>query len=90
MAKLVRGGIVYGCGTPGLDGYRPTALDDPLQAFYQQVNKAGQESQKVLVSLNDARASYFKTYVRCAGKQLRAAEGPRAGGLSRTLSGLPK
>jgi hypothetical protein len=44
----------------------------------------------VLASLNDARASYFKTYVRCAGKQLRAAEGPRAGGLSRTLSGLPK
>jgi hypothetical protein len=79
VAKLVRGGIVYGCGTPGLDGYRPTALDDPLQAFYQQVNKAGQESQKVLVSLNDARASYFKTYVRSARKQLRAAEGPSSG-----------
>jgi hypothetical protein len=72
--------IVYGCGIPGLDGYRPAALDAPLQAFYQQVNKAGQESQKVLASLNEARAGYFSIYMKRAGKQLRAAEGAALAG----------
>jgi hypothetical protein len=66
--------ITYGCGYPGLDGYRPAMLDAPLQAFYQQVNKAGQEGQKVLASLNDARANYMKTYMTRAEKQLRAVE----------------
>jgi hypothetical protein len=66
--------IIYGCGTPGLDGYRPTALDAPLQAFYQQVNKAGQEGQKALANINVARASYFKAYMRGAEKQLRGTE----------------
>jgi hypothetical protein len=38
------------------------------------VNKAGQEGQKVLASINDARASYIKTYMGRAEKQLRAVE----------------
>jgi hypothetical protein len=66
--------IAYGCGHPGLDGYRPALLDAPLQAFYQQVNKAGQEGQKMLASANNARASYLKAYLGRAEKQLRAAE----------------
>ena len=66
--------IAYGCGHPGLDGYRPAALDRPLQALYQQVNKAAQEGQRVLASANDARAGYFKAYVGRAEKQLRSAE----------------
>jgi hypothetical protein len=66
--------IAYGCGIPALDGYRPAALDVPLQAFYQQINKAGQEGQKALASLNEARASYIKAYMRRAEKQLRATE----------------
>jgi hypothetical protein len=66
--------IAYGCGHPALDGYRPAVLDAPLQAFYQQVNKAGLEGQKVLASANDARASYLKAYMGRAEKQLRAAE----------------
>jgi hypothetical protein len=65
--------IVYGGGYPGLDGYRPAALDAPLHAFYQQVNKAGLEGQRVLASANDARASYLKTYMVRAEKQLRSA-----------------
>jgi hypothetical protein len=64
--------IVYGCGYPGLDGYRPAALDAPLRAFYQQVNKAGIEGKKVLASANDARASYLKDYMGRAEKQLRS------------------
>ena len=66
--------IAYGCGYPGLDGYRPAALDAPLQAFYQQVNKAGQEGQRMLASANNAGASYLKDYWRRAEKQLRPAE----------------
>jgi hypothetical protein len=53
--SLIVAAIAYGCGHPALDGYCPAALDAPLQAFYQQVNKAGQEGQKVLASANDAR-----------------------------------
>jgi hypothetical protein len=66
--------IAYVCGNPALDGYRPAALDAPLRAFYQQVNKAGQEGQKALASLNEARASYLKAYMGRAEKQLRAAQ----------------
>ena len=65
--------IAYGCGYPGLDGYRPAALDAPLQAFYQQVNKAGLEGRRVLASVNDARTSYLKAYMGRAEQQLRAA-----------------
>jgi hypothetical protein len=66
--------IAYGCGHPGLDGFRPVALDAPLQAFYQQVNKAALDGQRLLVSANESRASYFKAYVGSAKKQLHAAE----------------
>jgi hypothetical protein len=57
-----------------MDGYRPAALDAPLQAFYQQVNKAAQEGQRALASINEARAGYFKAYMGRAEKQLRSAE----------------
>lgn len=66
--------IAYGCGNPGLDGYRPAALDRPLQSFYQQVNQAAQEGQRVLASVNGASASYVSAYVSRAEKQLREAE----------------
>jgi len=72
--SLIVVAIAYGCGHPGLDGYRPAALDAPLQVFYQQVNKVGLEGQKLLASANDARASYIKSYVTSAEKQLRAAD----------------
>jgi len=71
---LCAAAIVYGCGYPGLDGYRPAALDAPLHAFYEQVNKAGAEGQKVLANANSARATYIKAYLGRAEKQLRAAE----------------
>jgi hypothetical protein len=69
--------IVYVCGTPLLDGLRPAAFDAALQAFYRQVNLAGQEGQKALANINEARASFFKAYTRRAEKQLR---GPGLGG----------
>jgi hypothetical protein len=66
--------IFYGFGNPGLDGYRPAALDAPLQAFHRQVNSAAQEGQRALASANEARASYLKAYMGRAEKQLRSAE----------------
>lgn len=74
---LIVAAVIYGFGYPGLDGYRPAALDAPLQAFYQQVNKAGQEGEKVLASVNSARAGYFKAYMGRAEKQLRAPQSPQ-------------
>jgi hypothetical protein len=71
---LVVAAVFYAVGYPALDGYRPAALDAPLQAFYQQVNRAGQEGQKALASINSARASYFKAYMGRAEKQLRAPQ----------------
>jgi hypothetical protein len=66
--------IAYGCGHPVLDGYRPAALDAALQAFYQQVNKAAQDGQRMLLSANESRAGYFKAYMGRARAQLRTAE----------------
>jgi hypothetical protein len=66
--------IAYGCGHPGLDGYRPVALDAPLQAFHQQVNKAALEGQRVLAGVNESRAIYFKAYMGRAEKQLHGGE----------------
>ena len=66
--------IVYGCGHPSLDGYRPAAVDKPLQAFHQQVNKAALEGGKLLASLNVARASYIKTYLGQAERQLHGGD----------------
>jgi hypothetical protein len=66
--------IAYGCGHPVLDGYRPAALNAPLSAFYQQVNKAGMDGQRALASINSARARYLKAYLGRAEKQLRATE----------------
>jgi hypothetical protein len=71
---LCAAAIIYGCGHPGLDGYRPAVLDAPLHAFHQQVNKAGQEGQKVLASASSMGAGYFKAYMGRAEQQLRAAE----------------
>jgi hypothetical protein len=66
--------IAYACGHPGLDGYRPAVLDAPLQAFYQQVNKAALDGQRLLVSVDESRATYFKAYVGRAKKQLGTTE----------------
>jgi hypothetical protein len=71
---LCTAAIIYACGHPGLDGYRPAALDAPLHAFYQQVNQAGVEGKKVLASANSARAGYIKAYMGRAEKQLRTVE----------------
>jgi hypothetical protein len=65
---------VYVCGYPALDGYRPQTLDAPLQAFYRQINRAGQEGRAALETANIARANYFRAYMARAEKQLKSGD----------------
>ena len=62
--------VVYACGAPGWDGYRPAALDRPLQAFYRQVNVAAEQSRTLFASANAARGAYVKAYLTRAERQL--------------------
>jgi hypothetical protein len=64
--------MVYGCGHPTLEGYRPAVLNVPLQAFYNQVNMAAREGETVLMS--GARLQYVRAYINIAERQLRGAE----------------
>jgi hypothetical protein len=57
-----------------LDGYRPAALNVPLQTFYQQVNTAAHDGQMALASVNSARMQYIKSYMKTAERQLRGSE----------------
>jgi hypothetical protein len=66
--SLIIAAIVYGCGHPSLDGYRPALLDKPLQGFYQQVNKAALEGRKLLASLDFARARFVNNYMGQSGR----------------------
>jgi hypothetical protein len=67
--------MVYGCGHPSLDGYRPALLDRPLQSFYQDVNTAARDGQKVIATLDDYRCMrYLKGYITKVDAQLRSAD----------------
>jgi hypothetical protein len=66
---------VYAYGHPGFDGYRPAALDRPLQAFHQEINHVARDGQRALSTLDDARSMrYLKGYIVQMEAQLRAAD----------------
>ena len=65
--------IAYACGHPKLDGYRPAALNMPLQAFYQQINLAARTGQMALTSLSREHSRYVNAYMARAERQLRGA-----------------
>ncbi|HEV2898709.1 MAG TPA: hypothetical protein VGX71_12910 [Pseudaminobacter sp.] len=67
--------IVYAYGHPCFDGYRPAALDAPLQAFHVEVNQSARDGQRVLARLDDARAMrYLKGYIEQMDQQLRSSD----------------
>jgi hypothetical protein len=71
---LIAATLVYGCGHPGLEDYRPAMLDTTLQAFHQNVNAAARDGQKALATLDDARCMrYLKGYIASMDAQLRSA-----------------
>jgi hypothetical protein len=70
---LLAAAIAYACGHPKLDGYRPAALNVPLQAFYQQVNLAAHAGRQALTSFGRGHSRYVDDYVTRAERQLRGA-----------------
>lgn len=72
--SIVAAALVYAYGHPGFDGYRPGALDRPLQDFYREVNQVARDGQRVLTTLDDARAMrYLKGYMEHMDTQLRGS-----------------
>ena len=70
--SLLAGIVVYAYGHPHFDGYRPAALDRPLQAFHVEVNQAARDGRRVLGTLDDARSMrYLKSYVDRMDEQLK-------------------
>ena len=73
--SVIVASLVYAYGHPHFDGYRPAALDRPLQAFYTEVNDAARDGNKVLATFDDARAlRYLKGYIDKVDTQLRRAD----------------
>ncbi len=57
--------LIYACGHPGFDGYRPAAFDRTLRSFHGEVNAAAREGRRALVLLDDARSMrYLDGYSR--------------------------
>ncbi len=72
---LIAASLVYGCGHPNFEGYRPALLDRALQSFHQEVNAAARDGEKMLASIDDTRfMRYLKDSVARAEAQLRSAE----------------
>jgi hypothetical protein len=70
---LMTAWIVYGCGHPCLEAYRPAVLDRPLQAFHETVNTAARDGRKAIASIDDSRwMRYLKDYVADMEQRLRS------------------
>jgi hypothetical protein len=70
--SIAMAAVVYACGHPHFDGYRPAGLDRPLQAFYVEVNKAALTGRRALARVDDdAAVRYVKTYVDNVEAELR-------------------
>ena len=71
--SVLTAALVYAYGHPNFDGYRPAALDRPLQAFYVEVNKAALAGRQGLAKLDDDRAvRYLKAYIDRVEAELRS------------------
>jgi hypothetical protein len=77
---LLTAALVYGCGHPGLGGWRPALLDGPLQTFHQLVNAAAGDGKKMIASLDDSPyMRSLRDYIAGVEAQLRqqTADGGR-------------
>jgi hypothetical protein len=72
--SLITAWIVYGCGHPALEAYRPAVFDRPLQSFHETVNSAARDGKKAIASLEDTRVMrYLKDYIATMDARLRSA-----------------
>jgi hypothetical protein len=53
--SLIVAAIIYVYGHPLFDGFRPVALDRPLQGFYAEVNSVALAGRRALAGLGDRR-----------------------------------
>jgi hypothetical protein len=66
-------GLIYGCGHPSVDPYRPAVLDRPLQGFYSDVNSVVRDGRQALARIEDLPVSYYvKTLVTLIASEVRA------------------
>ena len=67
--------LVYALGLPFFDGYRPAALDQPVQTFAAQINVAARYSWRTAASMDVPRLKrYVSVYVERIGTELRRAD----------------
>ena len=67
--------LVYLGGHPGLDGYRPVALDRPLHAFHIKVNEVVREGRRIVGTVDGARIMGFvRSYAERVDDQLKHAD----------------
>ena len=72
LRSLTAAALIYGCGHPGLEGYRPGLLDRPLQAFHNEVNVFARDGKRVLATLDDARSMrYLNGYIEFLQGRMR-------------------
>jgi hypothetical protein len=71
--SVLAGVLVFACGHPSLEGYRPQALNRPLQGFYAEVQKAAESGKQVIANFDNERyLFYVKVFVRKVETELRS------------------
>ncbi|HVX91719.1 MAG TPA: hypothetical protein VG985_00710 [Xanthobacteraceae bacterium] len=69
-------GLIYGCGHPSVDPYRPAVLDRPLQGFYNDVNSVVRDGRQALLRIEDMPiSSYVKSLATYIVSEVRADVG---------------
>jgi hypothetical protein len=76
---LITACIIYGCGHPSLEGYRPAVLDRPLQGFHETVNTAARDGRKAIAAIDESRwMRYLKDYIAEMEMRLRSSGSNKA------------
>lgn len=69
---LLAAAVVYAYGHPSFDGHRPTALDKPVQSFYDGVNAVANDGRRALAVFDYARAArYVEVVMERLDRELR-------------------
>jgi hypothetical protein len=66
--------VVYSYAHPAFDGWRPAALDVPLQSFYREVNQAAADGHKVFATDGARAIRFVGRYISVIDSHLRARE----------------
>ena len=56
VRMLVTVAVLYGCGDPRMDGYRPRAFDGTLRSFHREVDAVVSGTRRALGVIDDMRS----------------------------------